>query len=659
MKKIYPILFFFAISLGFAQTPGDTLTVHAFQDVEIRTDPSVGETLYPEVVDLPTGDFRKIIMSLKFECADGVMCGEWDYINHFYIEKRGDGPVLHYELARFITPYGAYHHSSSGWNHTWYFDLTDFDDLLDGDDVELVYKHTGYESNTDRGWKINVKFDYVYGTPIRKINNVEHIYQDRWSYGNTSYPIEDYAVPVSFTTQASTQEVKIKNIITGHGSDNDGCGEFCEKTRTVKWDGDGIDTSLMWRDDCGMNPEYPQAGTWVFDRAGWCPGADVRYDEIEIANVNPGEHTVDLDFQDYTSPGGDIGNYVVTTYAVEYESPVHTNDVEIMDIVSPSTKDTHKRFNPICGRPSILIRNNGTDPLTSLTIEYGPEGGTMASHTWSGNLAFGKAEEVVLPGLLEFPDGNNTMTFELIDPNGNADGYTADNTSSSTFTPVTVHPYDMRLYFKSNLAAIENEYRIIDMSDNSIVVERTTLANSTVYNDDLNLANGCYQLEITDYGLGGPFNLNKDGIDFWFNDGAGGDQVNDGRGQLRFYDNNDAVEKDFTAIANNIRGGDFGSELTYQFRVEDNLGISETSINQSSLRLKENPTSGIFSFENNNFINGKALTQVFSIDGKMIKQQFVNEQKNFQIDLTAMPAGMYLFSIKTNGMSETIKLIKE
>jgi len=645
--------------MGVAQTPGDTLTVHAFQDVEIKTNPGVGHTNYSEIVNLPTGDFRKIIMSLKFECADGLKCGEWDYLNHFYLEKIGTGPVLHYELARFITPYGFYHDSNSGWGHTWYFDVSDFDNLLDGNDVELVYKHTGYESNTDRGWKINIKFHYVYGNPIRNITNLEPIYQGRWKYGDTSDPIESHAVPVSFTTQATTQEVKIKNIITGHGSDNAGCGEFCEKTRTVKWDGSTINTASMWRDDCGMNPEYPQAGTWIFDRAGWCPGADVRYDEIEIANVGPGNHTVDLDFQNYTSTGGTPGNFVVTTYAIEYESPTATNDVEIMDIVSPSTKDTHKRFNPVCGQPTILIRNNGTNPLTSLTIEYGPENGTMATHAWNGNLAFGKVEEVVLPGLLDFPQGNNTMVFELKNPNGTTDDYMADNTSSSTFTSVPVHPHDIKLYFKSNLAAIENDYRVIDMSNNTVIFERTSIVNNTVYNDDLSLPNGCYKLELTDIGTGGPFNLSKDGIDFWFNDGIGGDQVNDGRGQLRFYDNSNNIEKDFTAISNNIRGGDFGTALTYQFKVEDNLAVSEVNIDKRSLRLKENPTNGLFNFENNNFIRGKALVQVFSIDGKMIKQQMINEQKNFQVDLSAMPSGIYLFSIKTNGTSETMKLIKE
>ena len=49
------------------------------------------------------------------------------------------------------------------------------------------------------------------------------------------------------------------------------------------------------------------------------------------------------------------------------------NDAEITDIIRPSLKDEYSRFNPICGKPLIKIRNYGSDPLTSVVISTASE----------------------------------------------------------------------------------------------------------------------------------------------------------------------------------------------------------------------------------------------------------------------------------------------
>ena len=158
---------YFILSLSFLfcffkSSAQDTIKVNTHNKVVIKTNPSVGHTYYSSWGTFPAKDvsYRKVYLYLEFGCAPGLRCGEWDYLNHIYIGKKGgvNGDSLHYELARFITPYGFYWNSSQNWKHGWIFDVTEFSDILH-DSVQILYKHTGYESNTDRGWTVTLDFN--------------------------------------------------------------------------------------------------------------------------------------------------------------------------------------------------------------------------------------------------------------------------------------------------------------------------------------------------------------------------------------------------------------------------------------------------------------------------------------------------------------------
>ena len=55
-------------------------------------------------------------------------------------------------------------------------------------------------------------------------------------------------------------------------------------------------TQEIWRDDCGENPLYPQGGTWIYDRANWCPGDKATTREHELTSfIESGQENL-IDF---------------------------------------------------------------------------------------------------------------------------------------------------------------------------------------------------------------------------------------------------------------------------------------------------------------------------------------------------------------------------
>jgi hypothetical protein len=80
--------------------------------------------------------------------------------------------------------------------------------------------------------------------------------------------------------------------------------------------------------------------------------------------------------------------------------------------------------------PAVTIQNYGTSTLTSATINYRIDNGTVSTLPWSGSLAQGASEQVNLP-VQSTTVGQHTFSAYTTDPNGQTDFNTKNNTSSS------------------------------------------------------------------------------------------------------------------------------------------------------------------------------------------------------------------------------------
>lgn len=652
VAKIYLLLFLMTVSCSVFGQQSDTIVVRAHQDVVIKTKPSAGQTLYPAWAKFPTAgtEYYKVIAYLTFECAPELKCGEWDYSNHIYIGKTNGvhGDSLGWEIGRFITPYGFYWHSSQEWKHGWYYDMTDFAPLLH-DSVQIVYRHTGYESNTDRGWKINLSFFLLPGTPPLSIQNITPLWSGSFRYGNDETPIADLLVQKKFTFGPTTKNANIKIIQTGHGMDDPGnCAEFCKKWRQVKYDGTIVDERYIWR-ECGFISSFPQAGTWLYDRANWCPGETVIPHDVYLHNLSGGtEHTFDLIMEPYTA-SKNFGRWSIASYMIEYGTPNYTIDASIEEIIAPSMEYGHTRLNPICGVPVIVVKNNGIETLKTMTFKYGPKGGLQNTLEWTGSLAFLQSDTIYLQGVPDWHsgDGSNIFSVELLEPNGKKDEFPQNNTAFSSYELPPVHPSSLRIGLNTNKAASENYLYLINLHTMEVVFSQEVLQPSKDYAWPVRLEKGCYSLELYDDGPPPEDNpLNKDGLEWWAN-------KSDGVGSFKLLD------ADYNPIV--TFEPDFGTKILYQFMVVESVDIGKTEHPDWLLEILPNPsTSGVVQIKYNLEAANTESRQLVIKDlyGRTRKEYNLTDVKGEKhLDLSGLSKGVYIVTLQCDSVKMTKKLI--
>lgn len=537
--------------------------------------------------------------------------------------------IIRYELARYITPYGNGLSLGSGW--TWTFDVSDYRTLL----ADSVHLSAG-------NWQelLDVKFLMIKGTPPRDVVSIRNLWNGGFNYGIASDPIENHLQALSVNIPANGYTSRWKSRITGHGMDSpENCAEFCAKTHYFKVNGTQEFSKLVWRDNCDLNPLYPQGGTWVYDRANWCPGAEVWTYDWELTPYAPAGSTITLDHdvQAYVS-GGPWDYYQIEDQLVTYGAPNFTLDAAIEDILSPSSDQMWTRYNPVCTSPIIRIRNTGSTDLTSLTITYGLNGATPSVYHWTGSLKFMESTQITL-GTFAWATGASDFSVTLSSPNGGTDQYSYNNTKISKFTYPPVMPAQFVIEFKTNNYPAEDNWTLTDDAG-SVLYSRTgsMLTANTTYKDTVNLADGCYTFELDDSG--------EDGLSFWANTAQGS-------GLIRFKKVSPAtVLKNF--------GGDFGGQVYQQFTVGLTSGIDDyifTSTN--TLNVYPNPSTGhvYVNIDLNKRDDGEVT--ISDVLGKTVYNYPFHSQTadSFEVDLSAFNKGVYFVTLKTSDGTLTKKLM--
>ncbi len=645
-KKLTLIIFSIWCLSAFA---GDTTKVSTHSKVVIKTDPSKGFTDYPAWGVFPNAStqYRKVYLYMEFGCAPGLKCGEWDYINQIMIGRKGGikGDSLFSEISRFITPYGFYWNSSQNWKHGWYFDVTDFSHLLH-DSVEIIYKHTGYEGNTDRGWTVTLDFVCVEGTPARIPMGIQRMHQLSAPYGNVSSPFKNSVADIPFTMPSGADRVNFQIIQTGHGMDQqENCSEFCSKKRTVKLDDSVISEKNVWRDDCGMNSLYPQAGTWIYDRAGWCPGAPVIPDNLYLGLPSNSQHNFSLDMEAYSNTTGGSGNYSLTTYAHFYKDNTKRFDAAIDDILAPSSHPDYLRLNPTCGAPIVNVKNMGSETLTAIEFEYGKLGGVLQKIWVACNIKPFETQVLNLEAVYNWSGAGNTFVAKITKVNNQPDEYADDNIMYSKISNSVTFPNKICIVFKSNNAPSENYYVLRD-AKGTVIRSKNNFAANTVYRDTVQLGNNiCYTFEFFDDGTPPSNNpLSKDGLDWWANtaDGTGYIQIRNGIGN--------AMLKSFNA--------DFGTKHLLNFYTSfsmDNQAISNDA-GSIGLEVTPNPSIGKTHLYLDFVKQGDYMLQVWDATGKLVYSH-AGDALSDTVMVENLSAGIYTASVTQGGQTAAKKFV--
>lgn len=624
--------------------PGDTTWVTIYN---LRKITQYGN--YDTTATLPSGiRYRKMRLHYilgRYACsASEQYCGSWDYTTQIYAKPPGKDTV---EIARVITPY-ATDWLNTNKKHDYIIEVSDYASALQGP-TGFRFIYSGYSW----GFTITLKLELIEGVPPMDALSVKNIYDGYYAYGKTIDPIENHLTAKTFSYTSPTSRPFIKNSVSGHGSDDNStnCSEFCSKYYNLKINNSNVSQKQLWRNDCGLNNVYPQTGTWVYERANWCPGAvvwPIYHDLSTVTSANT-TFTADVDMEPYTAPNqaNATAGYQFTSQMINYSVPNHSVDVSIEDIISPTKDDNYLRSNPACKNPVIKIKNVGTNTVTSIAFTYGIVGNTPLTYTWTGSLNFLDEALVTFPPSLSIYTTNVTSTFQasVVAVNGNSgDQNLFNNIYRSETTPVSVYPASFVVKIFTNNSTDqatsfnETSYKIYDENGN-VVQSRNNLTNATLYTDTINnLTPGCYKLVIDDSGC--------DGYKWWANTAGG-------NGNVRFEN----------LVIGNIfynPNGDIGCQLIKYFVVANTTGITENIARQNEIEIYPNPASGSafikFDLNKNQTVNYK----ITDITGKLIQQKTLSKIEGAyeQINISNLSNGVYLVSFELeNKLIITKKLI--
>ena len=126
--------------------------------------------------------------------------------------------------------------------------------------------------------------------------------------GNTQLDEVKFDLKKSITFGPNIKSAHFRTIISGWGhatpADSDGraCAEWCFRTHKIKIDNVNKFSHYMGPIGCGSNPISNQAGNWIPDRAGWCPGmvVPVRIDKFDT-DISNSSLNFEYYFQSWTN----------------------------------------------------------------------------------------------------------------------------------------------------------------------------------------------------------------------------------------------------------------------------------------------------------------------------------------------------------------------
>lgn len=546
------------------------------------------------------------------------------------------------EIGRYITPYGiGFDLGPQGFN--WIYDVTDYQKYLHGT-VDFA------AGNTQE--LLDVKFVFVHGIPARDVHNIQPVWQNYKSLNFAQMATDVVLADTAITLSDTSSMFKIKTRLSGHGQVGNGaCCEWVPNDHKILIDGVERFNWNIWRPDaCGENPNIGQGGTWPYAREGWCPGDLVPEYEHEITPFVSGGDTVHIDYDITDVPANDPGqaggNYIVAIDLVSYSAPNFQYDMELKDILNPNSYEYYSKWNPTCSNPRVIIKNNGSEEVTSAKIRIWVNYGNFIDYVWTGSLNF--LEETVV----EIPITDNHFWFaatpsngffaRIIEVNGSfsLDEYAQNNEFKTIYTAPEVITGPFYVWFTTNNKANENKWKLIDQAGN-IIFQRLTLTNTTDYKDTFDLAPGCYSIILED--------SDDDGIGFWYSAQTEGETT----GGFRVRKVGGSMYEIFPA--------DFGSYHRYDFSVGFGLGLDENDF-KNELNAFPNPATNKVHVEYIGNIGETAQIDIVDMNGRVIKTTLVltdNATYTTDFDLSDVYSGYYLIRVSGMNGSQTVPFVKQ
>ena len=258
--------------------------------------------------------------------------------------------------------------------------------------------------------------------------------------------------------------------------------------------------------------------------------------------------------------------------------------------------------------PVVNIQNLGTDPLTSLNIEYSING-TSATFPWSGNLASLKSTNVTLPAVNFTILANNT--FEVSIPN---DDNNANNVRTIEFESAPAGTGTLHLGIITDGKGNQCRWNLKD-SDGNLIVKGGPYPNNSYNYERIDLPKAdCYVFTLQDIGA-------------------------DGGTIAKLTDSNEKILFETDGV--------FAASLVAKFSSDGILSTNSPDL--EGVKIYPNPAKDILNIANAENTN----IQVYDVLGKLILSK-ENISINEELNVSNFRTGTYFIKI-SNDINVTTK----
>jgi len=385
-------------------------------------------------------------------------------------------------------------------------------------------------------------------------------------------------------------------------------------------------------------------------------------------------------------------------------SPLFNNDIRVDVTDAPSGQSCI-----ISSATSIILGNNGTDLLTSATIDITLNDVLLESINWTGSLALGESETIPFD-LTGFTEGANQFTVTVSSPNGETDENPSNNTFSTEFV-ATFGGVPILLTLNLDRFPGETTWILADEAGNTIAADGPYSSSTTIREEFCLAPNACYTFTILD--------SQSDGICCGFGDGdynitdPTGNVLVASNGSFGSSETNEfcidcaiTADIDITAVSSadaqdgsilivsengsspfqysidngqTFQANPFFDNLsmgTYSIVIIDNMGCtfedvvvldivsSTTEIGAAQFfKAYPNPTDGIFNLEVSGLEQSSVFLdiEVYNTSGQRVQTSKLGKYGAVfkgQVSLYHYPSGTYLIRFVNNDVSKMIRVIR-
>jgi len=395
------------------------------------------------------------------------------------------------------------------------------------------------------------------------------------------------------------------------------------------------------------------------------------------------------------------GTYGRGVFATDIPRVLPANDVRLLSIQNPNNTDIS------CSSgisPKIVIKNQGTAVINSVTVNYSFDGQANSSYTWNGTLNSEASTTIDIP-TSNISKGSHTMRVETTITN---DTYTQNNVKTTSFTlnefnanPTAINTFeaasDDLLTESTTTTALWQ--RGTPTKTNLTNVGSGTSAYATTLNGNYPnnttgyLVTNCYDLTLVTNPILSfkmAFEIEQDWdyltVEYTTDQGKNW-SILGASTDANWYNSNSTANglpgKQWTGLSANLTLQDYSFDLSaftnqsniifrFKFKADDQGNLEGVIVDDlvitgvlaleefneiEGLVISPNPSNSIF---NINWTQGRDFSiAIFDITGRLVLQEKNSSPaiKRFELDMSKYSKGIYFAKIKVDDSISTKKLI--